>query len=92
MLCLDLGADFLGFNIRRYLGKLLIKPSTAAVKPIQQRAVHDEAAAGAKAEAVPHKLNPIIRDWLAYNRHPVSSRTLNELDRATGEAGLPVCP
>jgi len=31
------GFDFLGFNIRRYRGKLLIKPSSAAVKRIRQR-------------------------------------------------------
>ena len=32
---LDDGVDFLGFNVRRYRGKLLIKPSTAAVKRIR---------------------------------------------------------
>jgi RNA-directed DNA polymerase len=34
---LDDGVDFLGFNVRRYRGKLLIKPSTAAVKLIRAR-------------------------------------------------------
>ena len=29
--------DFLGFNVRRYRGKLLIKPSKAAVKRIRAR-------------------------------------------------------
>jgi hypothetical protein len=33
----DHGFEFLGFNIRRYRGKLLIKPSPAAVKRIRQR-------------------------------------------------------
>ena len=33
----DQGFDFLGFNIRRYRGKLLIKPSPAAMKRIRQR-------------------------------------------------------
>ncbi len=32
---LDDGVDFLGFNVRRYRGKLLIKPSKAAVKRIR---------------------------------------------------------
>jgi RNA-directed DNA polymerase len=32
---LDEGVDFLGFNIRRYGDKLLIKPSKAAVKRIR---------------------------------------------------------
>ena len=31
------GLDFLGFNVRRYRGKLLIKPSKAAVKRVQAR-------------------------------------------------------
>jgi RNA-directed DNA polymerase len=34
---LDDGVDFLGFNVRRYRGKLLIKPSKAAVKRIKAR-------------------------------------------------------
>ena len=34
---LDNGVDFLGFNIRRYRGKLLIKPSKEAVKRIRER-------------------------------------------------------
>ena len=29
---IDDGFDFLGFNVRKYAGKLLIKPSKAAVK------------------------------------------------------------
>ena len=34
---LDEGFDFLGFNVRRYHGKLLIKPSKAAVRRIRER-------------------------------------------------------
>ncbi|MFU8778679.1 MAG: hypothetical protein ACNA7M_13580, partial [Roseovarius sp.] len=34
---IDDGFDFLGFNVRRYNGKLLIKPSAAAVKRIRER-------------------------------------------------------
>ena len=34
---LDEGVDFLGFNVRRYRGKLLIKPSKAAVKRARER-------------------------------------------------------
>src|SRR6476660_7340204 len=37
VVCLDEGFDFLGFNVRRYRGKLLIKPSKAAVKRIRAR-------------------------------------------------------
>ena len=31
------GLDFLGFNVRRYRGKLLIKPSKAAIRRIRER-------------------------------------------------------
>ena len=34
---LEEGFDFLGFNVRRYHGKLLIKPSKAAVRRIRER-------------------------------------------------------
>src|SRR5215467_4717829 len=34
---LDQGFDFLGFNIRQYRGRLLIKPGKAAVKRIRER-------------------------------------------------------
>lgn len=79
---LEDGFDFLGFNIRRYRsGKLLIKPSKAAVRRIRKRlAAETRALLGANAEAVIGKLNPIIRGWAAYYRTAVSSRTYAQLD------------
>lgn len=78
---LDDGVDFLGFNVRRYRGKLLIKPSTAAVKRIRERlSTEMRALRGHNAAMVLIKLNPIIRGWSAYYRHAVSSRVFNELD------------
>ncbi|TDD72205.1 group II intron reverse transcriptase/maturase [Actinomadura darangshiensis] len=78
---LNEGFDFLGFNVRRYGGQLLIKPSRAAIKRIKQR-LRDEAIAlrGANAAAVITKLNPIIRGWAAYYRVAVSSETFSTLD------------
>ena len=60
---LEDGFDFLGFSIRRYRnGKLLIKPSKAAVQRIRSRlAAEVSALHGANAEAVINKLNPVIR-------------------------------
>ncbi|GHE15904.1 hypothetical protein GCM10010339_92070 [Streptomyces alanosinicus] len=79
---LEDGFDFLGFNIRRYRsGKLLIKPSKAAVRRIRERlAAETRAFLGANAEAVIGKLNPIIRGWAAYYRTAVSSRTYAQMD------------
>jgi RNA-directed DNA polymerase len=78
---LDDGVDFLGFNVRRYRGKLLIKPSKAAVKRIKARLTAEmKALRGHNAQMVLIRLNPIIRGWSAYYRHCVSARVFNELD------------
>ena len=62
------GFDFLGFNVRRYQnGKLLIKPSTAAIRRLRSRlAAEMRALRGSNAAAVLAALNPIIRGWAAY--------------------------
>ena len=78
---LDDGVDFLGFNVRRYRGKLLIKPSKAAVKRIKARLTAEmKALRGHNAQMVLIRLNPVIRGWSAYYRHCVSARVFNELD------------
>src|SRR6266536_1927089 len=64
---LDEGCDFLGFNIRRYHGKLLITPSKTAVKRLRERlATEMRAVRGHNAQMVLVRLNPIIRGWSAY--------------------------
>jgi len=78
---LDDGFDFLGFNVRRYRGKLLIKPSKAALQRHRERlAAEMLALRGANAAAVIQRLNPIIRGWSAYYRTVVSSRAFHRLD------------
>jgi RNA-directed DNA polymerase len=79
---LDTGFDFLGFNIRRYRnGKLLIKPSKAAVKRLRRRlAAEVKALHGANAQAVITTLNPVIRGWAAYYRTVVSKEIFSSLD------------
>ncbi|MGI5288866.1 group II intron reverse transcriptase/maturase [Nonomuraea polychroma] len=76
------GFDFLGFNVRRYHGgKLLIKPSAAALKRIRQRLREVfRAMRGATPSALIRTLNPIIRGWAAYYRTMVSSRAFARLD------------
>jgi hypothetical protein len=75
------GFDFVGFTIRRYHGKLLIKPSKAAVKRIRGRLRAElRSLRGANAQAVIARLNPIIRGWSAYYRTVVSSHTFTALD------------
>ena len=73
---LDEGFDFLGFNVRRYGNKPLIKPSKAAIRRIRQRLRAELwSLRGSNARAVIRRLNPIIRGWAAYYRTQVSSRT-----------------
>jgi RNA-directed DNA polymerase len=78
---LDEGFDFLGVTVRRYHGKLLIKPSKAAVRRIRERLRTEmRSLRGANAQAVIARLNPVVRGWAAYYRTVVSSETFTALD------------
>ena len=78
---LDEGFDFLGFTVRRQSGKLLIKPSMAALSRIRERLRTELCALhGANAAMVLVRLNPIIRGWAAYYRTVVSSEAFKALD------------
>src|SRR6266545_4274020 len=61
---LDDGFDFLGFTVRRQSGKLLIKPSKAALRRHRER-LRDEMRSlrGANAAMVLQRLTPIVRGW-----------------------------
>jgi len=75
------GFDFLGFTVRRQSGKLLITPSTAALRRIRERMRTEmRALRGANAAMVLFRLNPIIRGWAAYYRTGVSSHAFGALD------------
>jgi RNA-directed DNA polymerase len=77
----DDGFDFLGFTVRRQGGKLLIKPSKAAVKRIRQRLNREmRALRGSNAAAVLRTINPIIRGWAAYYRSVVSKEVFATID------------
>jgi RNA-directed DNA polymerase len=76
------GFGFLGFNVRRYHGKPLIKPSKAAVRRIRERLRSElRSLRGTNAAAVIKRLNPIIRGWTAYYRTQVSARVFHALDQ-----------
>ena len=78
---LEQGFDFLGFNVRRYHGKLLIKPSKAAITRVRERLRTEmRSLRGTNARAVIKRLNPIIRGWAAYYRGVVSSEVFAALD------------
>jgi len=78
---LDQGVNFLGFEIRRFGGKLLTKPSRDAMRQIRNRlSAKAVALRGANADAVIARLNPVITGWAAYYRIGVSSRAYGKLD------------
>src|SRR5215218_4931528 len=79
---LNEGFDFLGFNVRRYGSKPLIKPSKAAQRRIRERLRTElRSLRGSNAPTVIKKLNPIIRGWAAYYRTQVSAEVFDALDQ-----------
>jgi RNA-directed DNA polymerase len=76
------GFDFLGFNVRRYAnGKLIIKPSAAAVKRFRRRLRTEmRDLRGGNVAMVITRLNPILRGWAAYYRTVVSKHVFTTID------------
>lgn len=77
------GFDFLGQNVRKYNGKLLIKPSRKNVRAFLDK-VRGVIKANKQATTTVliALLNPIIRGWAPYHRHVVSSATFCKVDSA----------
>ncbi len=75
------GFDFLGQNIRKYDGKLLIKPSLKSIKTLLRKIRNIvKANLQAKVENLIRLLNPIIRGWVQYHRHVVSKAVFSAID------------
>lgn len=67
------GFDFLGFNHRRYDGKLLIKPSKKKVLDFCKRIGKEiKRLNGDEQEKIIKKLNPILRGFANYYKYVVS--------------------
>ncbi len=81
---IDDGFDFLGQNVRRYHGKLLLKPSRKNVRNFltKVRSVIQDEGGHLSAGALIERLNPKIRGWALYHRHASSSRTFARVDDA----------
>jgi RNA-directed DNA polymerase len=77
------GFDFLGQNIRKYTGKLLIKPSAKSIKTVLRnvRAVIKDNKSAAAGNLI-CQVNPIIRGWAMYHRHVVSAKVFQSVDHA----------
>lgn len=75
------GFDFLGWNFRKYHGKLLMKPSKANIKAhldkIREVIKVNKTAKQARLITL---LNPILRGWANYHSHVVAKKTFARVD------------
>jgi RNA-directed DNA polymerase len=84
---IDDGFNFLGFNVRKYAGTLLITPRKDNVKRVLAKVRgligrHKQAT----QDSLIRMLNPIIRGWANYYRHKVSKEAFSTVDHAVFEA------
>jgi RNA-directed DNA polymerase len=75
------GFDFLGFNVRSYNGKCIVKPQKAKVHAILEKIrlwlkTHKSVA----AEGVIQYLNPVLRGWANYYRRANSRQSFEYVD------------
>ncbi|WP_445214851.1 group II intron maturase-specific domain-containing protein, partial [Brasilonema sp. UFV-L1] len=83
----DQGCDYLGFNIRRYHGKTIIKPEKEKVlSKIKEIRKWLNVNINASAESVINYLNPIIRGFAYYYRTACSKEILSYFDSKIWEA------
>jgi RNA-directed DNA polymerase len=78
---IDQGFDFLGWNFRKYDGKLLIKPSKKNVKTFYRKV--KEVISTNKAvrqEGLIRLLNPILRGWALYHQPVVAKQAYSRMD------------
>lgn len=79
---LEAGYDFLGFNVRHYPnGKLLIKPSNAAVRRVKHKLADQmRRLRGQNVSTVLATITPITRGWASFYRSVVSKKTFTTVD------------
>ncbi|MEZ5041138.1 MAG: group II intron maturase-specific domain-containing protein [Saprospiraceae bacterium] len=75
------GFDFLSQNIRKYKGKLLIKPSAKSVQRFLQKVKEIiKKHTTSKTVDLLRELAPVIRGWAIYHRHIVAKATFSKVD------------
>ena len=84
---IDEGFDFLGFNIRKYGNKLLIKPAKKSIKIFLSNLRETiKAQRAVKTEVLIYSLNTKIRGWVNYYRHCVAKETFTYVDHCIFQA------
>jgi RNA-directed DNA polymerase len=84
---IDEGFDFLSFNIRKYKGRLFIKPTSGAIKSLLARIRKLIKENGtSKTEDLIRQLNPKVRGWANYFCHVVAKKAFQKIDHFIFEA------
>ena len=77
------GFDFLGQNVRKYRGTLLIKASKKNIHSFVEKVrTTIRTNQTAKAGNLVSLLNPLIRGWANYHRHAISQEVFDAMDNA----------
>jgi len=84
---IDDGFDFLGFNVRKYNGKLLIQPAKAGIKKLlNELRMILKSHPTIKTDKLIWMLNSKLKGWCLYYRHVVSKATFSYVDKQLFEA------
>ena len=77
------GFDFLGQSLRKFNGKLLIKPAKKNVRALLTK-VRETAKTNKQATTgnLIRQLNPVIRGWANFHQHVVSKKVFGSVDDA----------
>jgi RNA-directed DNA polymerase len=75
------GFDFLGWNFRKYKGKLLIKPSEKSQQKAREKLRQVIASnKGVTQDDLIRRLNPIINGWSTYHQGTVARKVFSTID------------
>jgi RNA-directed DNA polymerase len=78
---IDEGFDFLGFNLRKYKGKILIKPAKKGIKAFLEGIRETiQSMRAATTEELILTLNPKIQGWANHFRRCVAKKTFSYID------------
>ena len=78
---IDQGFDFLGQNLRKYRGKLLIKPSKKSIQSLLDKAGQiAKTYIGKPASLMLYRINAALKGWAMYHRHVVSKAIFHQID------------
>jgi RNA-directed DNA polymerase len=78
---IDEGFDFLGWNFRKYRGKMLIKPSKKNVQALYSKVKEIiEKSLSVPTHVLIGQLNPVLAGWARYHQGVVAKETFSKLD------------